>query len=114
MLQVCNAKTLEPKRMLTYAQIDPELAGYGVCAHPCKDRKRGMTFNYIIDPVTNVLSIFALDYRSNPASLLWKTPLPCEPCYIHSLAMTDKFVAFIRNVSNLPTSAMKMLILILL
>ncbi|KAJ3456149.1 hypothetical protein MRS44_016172 [Fusarium solani] len=107
MLQVCNAKTLEPKRMLTYAQIDPELAGYGVCAHPCKDRKRGMTFNYIIDPVTNVLSIFALDYRSNPASLLWKTPLPCEPCYIHSLAMTDKFVAFIRNPIHMDVSDVK-------
>ena len=25
MLQTCDAKTLEPKRLLTYAQIDPQL-----------------------------------------------------------------------------------------
>lgn len=99
MLQTCDAKTLEPKRLLTYAHIDPQLAGYGICAHPPKDRKRGLTFNYIISPDGKVLSIFALDIRAKPASLVWKTALPCEPCYIHSLAMTDKYVVFIRNVS---------------
>ncbi|KAI6778191.1 retinal pigment epithelial membrane family protein [Emericellopsis cladophorae] len=50
MLQACDATTLEPKRMLTYAQIDPQLEGYGICAHPPKDRKRGLTFNYLISP----------------------------------------------------------------
>lgn len=100
MLQVCDAKTLEPKRLLTYAQIDPQLAGFGICAHPPKDRKRGWTFNYIINPEDGVMSVFALDIRSNPVSLLWKTPLPCQPCYIHSLAMTERFVVFIRNVST--------------
>lgn len=104
MLQTCDAKTLEPKRLLTYAQIDPQLAGYGICAHPLKDRKRGLTFNYIISPDGKVLSIFALNIRAKPASLVWKTALPCEPCYIHSLAMTDKYVVFIRNVSIYPSA----------
>lgn len=99
LLQVCDAKTLEPKRMLTYAQIDPQLAGYGICAHPPKDRKRGWTFNYLINPEDGVMSVFALDIKSKPVSLLWKTPLPCKPCYIHSMAMTERFVIFIRNVS---------------
>lgn len=99
MLQVCDAKTLAPKRLLTYAEIDPELAGYGICAHPPKDRSRGLTFNYIISK-DGVMSVFALDFKAKPARLLWKTALPCAPCYIHSLAMTDKFVVFIRNVSN--------------
>lgn len=97
-LQVCDAKTLAPKRLLTYAEIDPELAGFGICAHPPKDRARGQTFNYIISK-EGVLSIFALDIKAKPAKLLWKTALPCAPCYIHSLAMTDKYVVFIRNVS---------------
>ncbi|KAL6416054.1 retinal pigment epithelial membrane family protein [Ilyonectria robusta] len=97
LLQVCDAKTLEPKRMLTYAQIDPQLAGYGICAHPPKDRKRGWTFNYLINPEDGVMSVFALDIKSKPVSLLWKTPLPCKPCYIHSMAMTERFVVFIRN-----------------
>lgn len=100
-LQVCDAQTLAPKRLLTYAEIDSELAGYGICAHPPKDRARGQTFNYLISE-DGVLSIFALDIKANPAELLWKTPLPCAPCYIHSLAMTDKYVVFIRNVRLSP------------
>ncbi|KAF9880324.1 putative lignostilbene- -dioxygenase protein [Colletotrichum karsti] len=104
LLQVCDARTLEPKRMLTYAQIDPQLSGFGICSHPPKDRKRGLTFNYLIDPATGVMSVFALNIAANPASLVWKTPLPCEPCYIHSLAMTDKYVIFIRNPVHMDVS----------
>ncbi len=97
-LQVCDAKTLEPKRVLTYAEIDPALAGYGICAHPPKDRSRGLTFNYIIsDP--DSMSVFALDIRSKPTKVMWKTVLPCRPSYIHSLACTEKYVIFIRMVS---------------
>lgn len=98
MLQVCDAKTLEPKRMLNYSNIDPELAGYGICAHPPKDRVRGLTFNYVIS-YEGTMYCFCMDIRANPAKLVWKTALPCAPCYIHSLAMTDKYVVFIRNVS---------------
>lgn len=98
LLQVCDAKTLEPKRLLTYADIDAGLAGYGICAHPPKDRKRGMTFNYIISEQGS-MAIFALNIKSKPTKLVWKTALPCDPCYIHSLAMTDKFVIFVSNVS---------------
>ncbi|VUC25874.1 unnamed protein product [Clonostachys rosea] len=97
MIQTLDAKTLEPKRILTYAEIDPQLAGLGICAHPPKDRARGMTFNYLISPDNQVLYIFALDIRSNPVSAIWKTALPCKPCYTHSIAMTDKYVVFIRN-----------------
>ena len=100
LLQVCDAKTLEPKRILTYADIDAELAGYGVCAHPPKDRGRGLTFNYLISE-KGQMSVFALDIRSNPTRLMWKTVLPCDPCYTHSLAMTDKYVIFIRMVSQI-------------
>ncbi|KAI0177200.1 carotenoid oxygenase [Pestalotiopsis sp. NC0098] len=102
-LQVCDAKTLAPKRLLTYAEIDPELAGFGICAHPPKDRARGQTFNYIISK-EGVLSIFALDIKAKPTKLLWKTALPCAPCYIHSLAMTDKYVVFIRNPIHMDVS----------
>ncbi|KAL8375618.1 hypothetical protein RB595_006948 [Gaeumannomyces hyphopodioides] len=114
LLQVCDAKTLEPKRIITYAEIDPELAGYGICAHPPKDRARGQTFNYIISK-DGVLSIFGLDIRAKPAKLLWKTPLPCAPCYVHSLAMTDRFVVFIRipihmDVSDTTKPVMEMLV----
>ncbi|KAL0933655.1 retinal pigment epithelial membrane family protein [Colletotrichum truncatum] len=104
LLQVCDARTLEPKRMLTYAQIDPELSGYGICSHPPKDRKRGLTFNYLIDPEKGIMSVFALNIVAKPTSLLWKTPLPCKPCYIHSLAMTDKYVVFIRNPVQMDVS----------
>ena len=96
-LQVCDAKTLEPKRILTYAEIDPALAGYGICAHPPKDRNRGLTFNYVISEEGR-LSVFALDIQSKPTRMVWKTTMPCKPCYIHSLAMTEKYVIFIRIV----------------
>ncbi|KAH6692236.1 carotenoid oxygenase [Plectosphaerella plurivora] len=115
MLQTCDAKTLQPKRLLTYAQIDSRLEGFGICAHPPKDRARGLTFNYIISPDGQTLSIFSLDIRANPAAVVWKTPLPCRPCYVHSLAMTDKYVVFIRNpihmdVSDMTKPVMEMLI----
>ena len=98
-LQVCDARTLEPKRLLTYAEIDPELAGYGICAHPPKDRSRGLTFNYIISEQGS-MSVFALNIRSKPAKMIWKTIIPCRPCYIHSLATTEKYVVFVRLVSR--------------
>jgi torulene dioxygenase len=110
MLQVCNAKTLEPKRLLTYANVDPELSGFGICAHPPRDRQRGTTYNYLISQ-EGVMFCFALDVVSNPAKLLWKTALPCKPCYIHSLAMTQDYVVFIRNVSSSPDDRRKQLIL---
>ena len=72
MLQICDAETLEPKRLLTYADIDAELSGFGICAHPPKDRKRGTIYNYLISK-EGVLFIFALDFKANPAKLLWKT-----------------------------------------
>ncbi|KAI1839906.1 hypothetical protein JX265_005748 [Neoarthrinium moseri] len=105
MLQVCDAKTLAPKRLLTYAEIDPQLKGYGICAHPPKDRQRGQTFNTIISE-DGVMSVFALDIKAKPAKVLWKTALPCAPCYIHSLAMSDKFVVFIRNPLHMDVSDM--------
>ncbi|SCV33765.1 uncharacterized protein FFB14_04683 [Fusarium fujikuroi] len=105
MLQVVDGKTLEPKRMLTYAAIDPELEGFGICSHILKDRHRGEEFNYLINPKTGVLSIFALDIKSSPSKLLWKTPLPaCRPCYVHSMAMSSNYVIFIRNPISMELS----------
>ncbi|KAH9861341.1 hypothetical protein J1614_011087 [Plenodomus biglobosus] len=40
--EICDAKTLEPKELLNYTDIDQELHGYGNCAHPPHDRKRGL------------------------------------------------------------------------
>lgn len=71
MLQICDAKTLAPKRLLTYAEIDKDLAGLGICAHPPKDRKKGTIYNYIISR-EGQLYVFGLDYTSTPAKLLWK------------------------------------------
>ncbi|KAF4503542.1 retinal pigment epithelial membrane family [Fusarium agapanthi] len=104
MLQVVDGKTLEPKRMLTYATIDPELQGFGIVSHALKDRNRGEEYNYLINPQTGVLSVFALDIKSNPTKLLWKTPNPCTPFYVHSTAMSSNYVVSIRNVSNYNTS----------
>lgn len=99
MLQVCDAKTLKPKRLLTYAVIDKELEGNGICAHPPKDRRRNTQYNYIIDS-TGTVFVFALDTGSSPAKLLWKTPILKEPAYAHSLGLTEKFVVFVRQVST--------------
>ncbi|KAI1338569.1 carotenoid oxygenase [Xylariaceae sp. FL0016] len=102
-LQVVDAESLEPKRLITYGHIDPELKGFGICAHPPKDRKRQWIFNYIVDE-RGVLHTFALDYGAKPAALVWKTPLPCKPCYIHSLACSQDYVIFIRNPVSMDLS----------
>ncbi|KAG7405793.1 Carotenoid isomerooxygenase [Fusarium oxysporum f. sp. raphani] len=88
LLQICDARTLEPKRLLNYMDIDPELAGTGSCAHPPHDEKEAL-----------LLIISSM----GPASV-WKSPLPCRPCYTHSLAMTDKYVVFVRNPVHLDLS----------
>lgn len=102
--QICDAKTLEPKRLLSYADINPELQGYGSCAHPVHDRKRGLTFNWIIDSATGKLNVFCLDVAANPAYMVWKAPLPCRPCYTHAIAMTDKYCLFVRNPVHMDMS----------
>ncbi|KAF5963532.1 beta-carotene 15,15'-monooxygenase [Fusarium bulbicola] len=104
MLQVVDGKTLEPKRILTYAAIDPELQGFGIVSHALKDRHRGEEYNYLINPQTGVLSVSALDIKSNPTKLLWKTPIPCRPCYVHSMAMSSNYVVFIRNPISMDLS----------
>ncbi|KAF5691955.1 retinal pigment epithelial membrane family [Fusarium denticulatum] len=104
MLQIVDGKTLEPKRMLTYAAIDPELEGFGICSHTLKDRHRGEEYNYLINPKTGVLSVFALDIKANPSKLLWKTSIPCRPCYVHSMAMSGNYVIFIRNPISMDLS----------
>jgi torulene dioxygenase len=114
MTQVCDLRTLEPKRMLNHAMIDFELAGFGICAHLPRDRPRGYIHNYLIDSDHGVMYVFALNYQSNPTKLLWKTTLPCRPCYIHSLAMTKHHMVFIRNpihmdVSDVTRPVLKML-----
>lgn len=94
--QVCDSKTLEPKRLLRYTEVDPQLKGYGTCAHPMKDRGRGEIFNYLVND-KGELTIFALDIKAKPAKLKWHTVLPSVPCNCHSLALTEKYVVFVRN-----------------
>lgn len=94
--QVCDSKTLEPKRLLRYTEVDSKLKGFGTCAHPVKDRSTKEIFNYLVTD-KNELSIFALDIGSKPSKLKWHTVLPSAPCYCHSLALTEKYVVFVRN-----------------
>ena len=68
-MQICDAKTLEPKRLLTHATIYSELAGAGCYAHPVHDRRRGQTYNYLI-AAAGIMYVLALDVASNPARLL--------------------------------------------
>jgi torulene dioxygenase len=70
-LQVCDSKTLEPKRLLTYGEIDKDLSGMGICAHPPKDRVRGEIYNYLISR-DGKLWIFAMNYTTVPAKVVWK------------------------------------------
>lgn len=70
MLEACDATTFEPKRMLTYAQIDPQIEGYGICAHLPKDRRRDLTFSNLISP-DQIPSIFSLNIWASPLSVLW-------------------------------------------
>lgn len=81
--------------------ISTRNCGLGICAHPSRDCERGTTYNYLISK-GGVMSVFALHNEANPVKLLWKTAIPCTPCYIHSLAISQKYVIFIRNVRYLP------------
>ncbi|OJJ07763.1 hypothetical protein ASPVEDRAFT_89005 [Aspergillus versicolor CBS 583.65] len=96
MLQVCDAKSLEPKRLFTYAVIDEALQGAGICAHQGKDRKRGTQYNYVIDK-TGTTYVFGIDTTSRPSKLLWKTPIFRGATYIHHIGVSQQYVVFVRQ-----------------
>lgn len=98
-LQVLDAKSLEPKRLLTYAALNEELEGFGICAHPPHDRARQTTYNYLISK-KGELFVFGISNGEKDPQLQWKTKLPAPPCYVHSLAMTQKYVIFIHQVRS--------------
>ncbi|CDK26258.1 unnamed protein product [Kuraishia capsulata CBS 1993] len=104
--QVCDSKSLEPKRILRYSEVDPNLKGMGTCAHPVKDRTKGEIYNYLVTE-RGELTIFALDIKTKPSKLIWHTVLPSVPCYCHSLAMTEKYVVFVRNPITLDPADMQ-------
>lgn len=99
MLQICDAKSLEPKRLLTYATIDKDLAGAGICAHQGKDRKRQTEYNFLIDQAGTTF-VFGMSTGTTPAKLLWKTPIFKGASYAHSIGVTQKFVVFVRQGST--------------
>lgn len=92
-LQLLDSTTLEPLEVSTYKQIDPRLDGPLSSAHSCRDHATGDFYNYSCKiggrfPTYKIFKIGGNDGKVDILAEIKDAPLS----YIHSFAMTDRFV----------------------
>jgi torulene dioxygenase len=93
MLQILDPKTLEPLIATTYEQLDPRLDGPLSAAHSCRDQETGDFYNYSCKfggrfPTYKIFRIGGKDSKVDVLAEIKDAP----PSYIHSFAMTERFV----------------------
>ena len=107
-LQVLEPSTLEPRKFMTYENIDPRLSGQLSAAHACRDaetgelharlsfarrysRPAGDFFNFVTEiGAKTTYKVFKIRGDDGKVDVLAKIDAP--PSYIHALTMTDRFV----------------------
>ena len=102
-LQILAADTLEPPAVTSYGELDARLEGQLSAAHSCVDAATGEQFNYVLkfgaQPTYSVFKIRdcgareaaepgVLDIKADVLAQITDAP----PAYLHSLALTDKYV----------------------
>ncbi|RUS21095.1 putative carotene-dioxygenase [Endogone sp. FLAS-F59071] len=98
-LQLIDAETLEPKKLLNYTDIDPNLVGRVSAAHHQTDTSTSEYFNFVMHLGKEItLSAFSLDAsgKSHPFESI-RHPAGREgqnilPSYIHAFSLTDRYV----------------------
>ena len=101
-LQILAADTLEPLAVTSYGELDPRLDGEVSAAHSCMDAATGEQFNYVLkfgaQPTYSVFKIAdCAEGEAEPGKLNIKADVLAQitdapPAYLHSLALTDKYV----------------------
>ncbi|RUP48635.1 putative carotene-dioxygenase [Jimgerdemannia flammicorona] len=102
MLQLLDRKTLEPKKIFSYEDVDPALGGQLAAAHAQFDSRTGEYFNFVINVASRILSIqtFSLStlgrqpaQRFSPITTNLGNPSTgIKPSLIHSFCLTEKYI----------------------
>ncbi|KAF7798314.1 hypothetical protein EIP86_009535 [Pleurotus ostreatoroseus] len=92
-LQLLDPKTLEPLVCGSYKDLDPRLDGPLSAAHSCRDHETGDFHNYSCTfagrfPTYKVFRIGGADGKVDILAEIKDAP----PAYIHSFAMTDRYL----------------------
>jgi torulene dioxygenase len=92
-LQIIDPETLEPLLATTYEQLDPRLDGPLSAAHSCRDQETGDFYNYSCKfgarfPTYKIFRIGGKDGKVDVLAEIKDAP----PSYVHSFAMTKRFV----------------------
>ncbi|CCM00316.1 uncharacterized protein FIBRA_02346 [Fibroporia radiculosa] len=92
-LQLLDPETLEPLAMATYQDIDPRLDGPLSAAHSCRDPVTGDFYNFVckFGGKFAAYKVFRISGKDNKVDILADIN-DAPPAYIHSFAMTEKFV----------------------
>ncbi|KZT06918.1 carotenoid oxygenase [Laetiporus sulphureus 93-53] len=92
-LQLLDPITLEPLVGATYKDLDPRLDGPLSAAHSCRDHETGDFYNYSckIGGRFPTYKIFRISGKDGKVDILAEVK-DAPPSYIHSFAMTERFV----------------------
>ncbi|KAF7975245.1 hypothetical protein HWV62_10104 [Athelia sp. TMB] len=109
-LQLLDPITLEPLKVATYQDIDPRLDGSLSAAHSCIDHVSGDMYNYSCKfgsrfPTYKIFKISGEDGKVNILAEIKDAPAS----YIHSIAMTDRFIILTVWQAHIKFSGMSIL-----
>ncbi|KAJ3193059.1 hypothetical protein HK101_005498 [Irineochytrium annulatum] len=93
-LQELDPVTLEPLRVFSYRKINPQFSGQGAAAHGHFDASTGEYFNFVSEFGKEATFRVIKISQSNPSGDLLLTLPRVTLSYIHSFALTDKYVIF--------------------
>ncbi|KAJ8084349.1 hypothetical protein PM082_003118 [Marasmius tenuissimus] len=95
LLQLLDPVSLEPLSISTYAKVDPRLDGELSAAHSCRDHEADEFYNYTckLGP-SSTYKVFKIKGSSGEVDILAEIK-DAPPSYIHSLAMTSKYIILI-------------------
>jgi torulene dioxygenase len=95
LLQLLDPDTLEPQKIFTYTDINPEFKGLLSSAHSQVDEITKTLYNFTIQPGLNAtVTLFSLDEEHPNGQVLSRITLPVFP-YIHSFAITQKYLVLV-------------------
>ncbi|KAF9270537.1 carotenoid oxygenase [Marasmius fiardii PR-910] len=95
LLQLLDPVSLEPLSTVTYQALDPRLDGQFSAAHECRDSEANEYYNYSLTLGPKpTYKIFKIKGDSGDIEILTEIK-DAPPSYIHSFAITSKYVVLI-------------------
>ena len=91
---VLDPETLETIRSFDFSQLNPKLKGLSAAAHSAVDKETGEIFNFVAGHWRNPGRYRIFRVKSDGSADILAEIDANPNCYIHSLALTERFVIF--------------------